>query len=175
MGSFDRVPDVFISYKRDERSEIAGIAARLTALRLKVWFDAEMRSGTTFDAEIDRQVRAAKAVLVCWSPGAVTSDWVRAEATIGRQREVLAAGIIKTCELPAPFNLVHADDLRAGIGPQNQEWTRLLQRIGDLVGRPGIAEYERIAEARDRAALGAWIAAHPQDPLVEEVVALLRA
>ncbi len=57
------------------------IARKLEELKLKVWFDAELRSGTSFDTEIDRQVRAAKCVLVCWSPGAVASDWVRGEAT----------------------------------------------------------------------------------------------
>jgi hypothetical protein len=168
-------PDVFISYKRDERSEVLAIARRLEALKLRVWFDAEMRSGTTFDSEIDRQVRAARAVLVCWSPGAVESDWVRGEATIGRQRGVLAAALLKPCDLPAPFNLVHTENLTGGIGPQNPEWLQLVERLGSLVGRPGLAAFEELENAADRNRYAAWIAAHSADPLLDAAVARLKA
>jgi len=174
LGEF-KPADVFISYKRQERSEIGAIAERLGELKLRVWFDADMRSGSAFDREIDRQVRAAKAVLVCWSPGAVESDWVRAESAIGRQRGVLAAALVKECDLPPPFNLVHADDLRAGIGPENQEWLNLLERIGVLVGRPGLAAYEAMGANPARAHLGEWIAMFPNDPLLETALARLRS
>lgn len=168
------VPDVFISYKRDERPQVAEIAQRLTALKLNVWFDAEMRSGTTFDAEIDRKVRAAKCVLVCWSPGAIASDWVRGEATIGRGRGVLCASMLLPCDLPAPFNLVHTNDLTSGIGAANPEWLSVLDSIGALIGRPGLADYERLEGTRDPAAYGAWIARYPHDPLAESAIARLK-
>jgi hypothetical protein len=167
-------PDVFISYKRDERAEVLAIAKRLEALKLRVWFDAEMKSGTTFDAEIDRQIRAAKAVLVCWSPGAVASDWVRGEATIGRQRGVLAAAMLKPCDLPAPFNLVHADNLTGGIGPRNPEWLRSVERIGMLAGRPGLAAYEALELTRDKQAYAAWIAQNSGDALLGQAVERLK-
>lgn len=172
----DNTPsDVFISYKRDERSEVLQIAERLRALKLKVWFDADLRSGTSFDSEIDRHIRRAKCVLACWSPGAVASDWVRGEATIGRERGVLAAAILKPCDLPAPFNLVHAEDLTVGIGPENRAWFRLLDRIGALVGRPGLGAYELAVASRDRGAIAAWMGEHPHDPLFDEASALLRS
>jgi hypothetical protein len=167
-------PDVFISYKRDERAEVLAIAKRLEALKLRVWFDAEMRSGTTFDTEINRQVRAAKVVLVCWSPGAVASDWVRGEATIGRERGVLAAVLLKPCDLPSPFNLVHADNLVAGIGPQNSEWLRAVERIGQLAGRPGLAAYEALELGREKNAYAAWIAQNSGDPLFDKAVERLK-
>lgn len=53
--------DVFISYKRDERALVHAIAERLKALKLSVWFDADIHSGKTFDAEIDRHVRRPSA------------------------------------------------------------------------------------------------------------------
>lgn len=161
--------DVFISYKRDERAEVEAIARAFEALKLKVWFDAELRSGTSFDQEIERQVRSARCVLVCWSPGAVASDWVRAEATIGRQRDVLAAVMLRPCDLPPPFNLVHAENLTSG--PAGEGWLRVLERVGGLTGRPGLAAF---ALALDGAALGAWIAANGRDPLVDIAIARLR-
>ena len=168
-------PDVFISDRRDERTDVLQIAERLRALKLTVWFDADLRSGTSFDSEIDWNIRRAKCVLVCWSPGAATSDWVRGEATIGREREVLAAAMLKPCSLPAPFNLVHAEDLASGVGPENRAWFRLLDRIGALVGRPGLGAYERAVAAQDRGAIAAWMGEHPHDALFDEATALLKS
>jgi hypothetical protein len=128
--------DVFISYKREERPQVERIAGALRALGLNVWFDERLSSGKSFDEEINHQVRTAKAVLVCWSPGAAASEWVRAEASIGRQRGVLTACCLERCELFPPFNLVHAEDLSTGrLDAANPAWAKLLDRIGDLVGR----------------------------------------
>ena len=168
-------PDVFISYKRDERPQVEDIAKRLEDLNVSVWFDAELNSGLSFDAEIDRNIREAKCVLVCWSPGAVASEWVRGEATIGRQRGVLAASMLKPSDLPAPFNLIHAEDLTAGSHAQNPAWLKLLGRIGELIGRPGLAGFAALSESRDKAAISAWLAEHPHDPLFDRAVAMLKA
>jgi hypothetical protein len=129
--------DVFISYKRDDRPQVEGIAAALRGLGLNVWFDERLSPGKSFDEEINHHARAAKVVLVCWSPGAAASEWVRAEASIGRQRGVLTACFLAPCELFPPFNLVHAEDLSSGrFEPSNPAWSKLLERIGQLTGRP---------------------------------------
>lgn len=155
-------PDIFISYKREERPRVEAIAEALRALKFKIWFDTRLTSGKAFDDEINQQVRAAKAVLVCWSPGAIASEWVRAEATIGRQRGVLCACVLEPCELTPPFNLVHAEDLSAGpLTAANPAWIKLVEQLGALVGRPGIGEFV----SADAAGAKAWRAAHPNDPL----------
>jgi hypothetical protein len=136
--------DVFISYKREERAAIERIAERLTGLGLDVWFDTKLASGESFDEEINREVRAAKCVLVCWTPGAIQSDWVRAEASIGRGRDVLAAVFLKPTELYPPFNLVHAEDLSDWQGEDlHLGWLNTLARIGTLCERPDIVERAR--------------------------------
>ncbi|MEM9738266.1 MAG: toll/interleukin-1 receptor domain-containing protein [Pseudomonadota bacterium] len=167
-------PDVFISYKRDERPEVEEIARRLKDLDVSVWFDAELNSGLSFDAEIDRNIREAKCVLVCWSPGAVSSEWVRGEATIGRQRGVLAASMLKPSDLPAPFNLIHAEDLTVGSSVENPGWLNLLGRIGDLIGRPGLARFAAFSVSGDKSAIAAWLAEHPNDPLFDRAVNMLK-
>lgn len=158
--------DVFISYKRDDRDDVLKIARALESLELKVWYDAELRSGASFDAEIDYHVRSAKCVLVCWSPGAAASEWVRAEASIGRERGVLAAAFLSDCSLPAPFNLIHADDLRQGVSARNPAWISLLRRIGALTKRDNLADYA-IAAASGEAALAEWKRLNPSDPLAK--------
>lgn len=128
--------DVFISYKREERPAVERIATLLRDAGLTVWFDARLPSGQSFDEEINRELRAAKAVLVCWSPAAIASDWVRAEATIGRERDVLVAVMLTPTQLYPPFNLVHANDLTEWDGSETAPgWLAALARIGTLTGR----------------------------------------
>lgn len=165
--------DIFISYKREERARVEAIAEALRDLKLSVWFDARLQTGHSFDDEINREVRAAKCVLVCWSPGAVASEWVRAEAAIGRQRGVLAACFLEPCELYPPFNLVHAEDLSYGaFDGANPAWAKIVDQIGRLAGRPGLGAY--VGLGADRAAQGLWLAENPNDPLADVLMARLR-
>lgn len=129
--------DVFISYKRDQRPQVEKIAERLQELGLTVWFDAWLESGTSFDEEINQEVRSAKAVLVCWTASAVGSRWVRAEALIGLERGVLTAASLEPVELMPPFNLIHAEDLAGWQGNVTHlNWCRLVDRIKKFVHSP---------------------------------------
>jgi hypothetical protein len=133
--------DVFISYKREERAQVERIAERLRGLGLSVWFDARLPSGESFDEEINRELHAAKCVLVCWSPGAVQSQWVRAEAAIGRDRDVLAAVTLAPTTLYPPFNLIHSVDLSNWDGADlHPGWLGVIGRVGALTDRPDLVE-----------------------------------
>ena len=83
--------DVFVSYKQEEREAVQIIASTLADLKLVIWFDTKLRAGGSFDEEIAAALRAANAVLVCWTPAAIQSEWVRAEATDGLNKNRLAA------------------------------------------------------------------------------------
>ncbi|MEJ0060834.1 MAG: toll/interleukin-1 receptor domain-containing protein [Terricaulis sp.] len=138
--------DVFISYTRDERARCVLIADRLKALGLDVWFDANLTSGTSFDREIEDRVRAAKAVVVLWSPKAVQSNWVRSEATIGQQRDVLVSVEIVPCTLPIAFTNTHTEYLHSPkFGPDDPVWTNILARIAQLTRHPGLARFRDLA------------------------------
>jgi hypothetical protein len=170
--------DVFISYKQEEREAVQIIASTLIDLKVSVWFDTRLRAGASFDEEIAAALDAAKAVLVCWTPAAIQSEWVRGEATQGMQRERLAACILQPTNLIPPFNLTHAENLCAWAGQDDDPaWLKLLERIGELTGRPGLTTYTKVmrvgASAQD---LKAWATGNGADPLVETVwsrVALL--
>lgn len=136
--------DVFISYRRDQREQVLIIADRLQDLGLSVWFDARLEAGSSFDEEINREVRSAKAVLVCWSPEAMQSRWVRAEASIGLERDVLIAAFLHPAELMPPYNLVHAANLEGWSGAHDDpQWGQVLSRIGRLVDKPDLADIAR--------------------------------
>ena len=56
--------DVFISYSRARSVEAAELAAELADLGYDVWWDPSLLPTGSFGAEIDRQLDAAKAVIV---------------------------------------------------------------------------------------------------------------
>ena len=173
--------DVFLSYKRDERAAVETIASRLRDLGLTVWFDASMSAGETFNAEIDREARAAKAILVCWSPAARQSEWVNAEAMIGFEQKKLAACYVAGPDrfsAPTPFNTTHAEDLRVWLtapSVTHPGWKGVLRRLGKLCGRADVKEFGALDTLAPTSVLRRWILAHNSSPLLLTVDELLRA
>jgi cytochrome c len=172
--------DVFISYKREERQAIDKIASTLRSLGFSVWFDASMSAGDTFSDEIDREARAAHAILVCWSPTARDSRWVKAEAMLGFEQDKLAACYVKGPDgfsPPTPFNASHAEDLRTWLAAPNDThagWKSVLRRIGKLTGRADIESWGALDAQASAVELRAWLATHASSPLFLIVDELLR-
>ena len=157
--------DVFISYKRDERSQASGIARRLRKLGLDVWLDEKIATGTQFDAEIESALRVAKAILVLWSPGSVRSEWVRNETAFGVQQGNLVAIMLSPCELPLAFRSVQYEPIfDKSFKDDHPGWIKVLERIKDLASkRPEIEQKERRQRisrkiGRSFKWLGTWVA-----------------
>mgnify|MGYP000078048660 CR=1 FL=1 len=172
--------DVFISYKREERQAVERLAQELRLLGIDVWFDASLNAGEAFSDEIDREARAAKAILVCWSPAARASDWVKAEALIGFTNKKLAACYAAGpdgFDPPAPFNATHAEDMRAWLAAPSHThagWKSVLRRVGKLCGREDIESYGALDVQAPAAALRSWLTQHEASPLFMAVDELLR-
>lgn len=163
--------DVFISYQRAEREAVQIIANKLVELRVSIWFDAKLRPGGSFDEEIATAIKEAKAVLTCWTPAALASEWVRGEATMARQDDRLVACFLEPTTLIPPFNLTHAEDLSAWAGQEdNPAWIKLLERIGGLIGRPGLAGFYAVMRPEATVdEIKAWADANGADPLADVV------
>lgn len=135
--------DVFISYKRDERRRAEDIAHRLRALGLEVWLDAHIASGRSFVAEIESALGAAKSVLVLWTTGSVSSEWVRNEASTAKDRGTLVALMLEPCELPIEFRAVQYEPLFEKSFPDDHpSWVKVVERIKDLAGKRDAVERE---------------------------------
>ncbi len=129
--------DVFVSHSRSDRPKVEPIVAALRGLGLEVWFDVELAAGASFAEEISRKVQRAKAVLVLWSLRSVESEWVRAEALVGRDRDVLVPAFLEVIDLPPPWNTSHTEDLSRWKGDQSDPaWQKIVTRIAQLTGRP---------------------------------------
>lgn len=100
-----------------------------------MWWDAALRSGQTFDEIIEQELRAAKAVVVLWSPRSVASRWVRAEATLADRNNKLVPVIIESCTLPIIFELTQAANLARWNGDASDaNWQLLISDLRRLIG-----------------------------------------
>lgn len=139
-------PDIFISYCRQDRASARLFAESFGEEGFDVWWDAVMHSGETFDEVIERNLRAAKAVVVIWSPRSVSSRWVRAEATQADRANKLVPVKIEACELPIIFELTHTADLADWQGDRSDSnWQSLVSDLRRLVG-PAKEKAEPVAE-----------------------------
>ena len=126
--------DVFISYSREDRAAARHFAKCLAGEGLSVWWDAALHSGETFDEVIERELKAASAAVVLWSPRSVTSRWVRAEATLADRHRKLVPVIIESCDRPIIFELSHTTDLADWTGdPADTRWKNLVEDVRRLV------------------------------------------
>jgi len=83
-------PDVFLSYKAEDRRLLAPLVGALEAEGLTVWWDARIGAGSNWQKEIEQHLEAAKCVIVAWSKRSVGDDghFVRDEARRAQRRNV---------------------------------------------------------------------------------------
>jgi len=168
--------DVFISYKQEERERMRPIAEALRALQLDVWFDARLQPDRAFTEEIRQEMEHCRAQLVCWSPAAMRSEWVRGEAEIARQRGVLISVVIEPTTLDPPFNMHHAENLTGWAGTwSNEGWLKVVDAIGRKVGRPGLRELALLQDSLDSDRWQKWAERYPADPCAEDAWAKAEA
>jgi tetratricopeptide (TPR) repeat protein len=104
------VADIFISYSVQHadltRELVAVIESRFG--EGSVWWDQNLRAGDQFNPEITRTLDDAKAVVVVWTKGAVSSNWVYAEAVrAANQHKIVTvrATDLEQNRIPLPFTV----------------------------------------------------------------------
>ncbi|MEJ2322510.1 MAG: TIR domain-containing protein [Gammaproteobacteria bacterium] len=129
--------DIFISYSREDRPKAKLIAEELERRGWSVWWDRMIPAGQVFDDVIEREISAAKCIVVLWSSHSVGSRWVRSEASEGADRHILVPVLVEDVPIPLAFKRIQTADLtqwRDGVLPASFE--RLLADISAL---PGLA------------------------------------
>ena len=125
--------DVFVSYASEDRGRIAPLIDAIEAQGLSVWWDRRIGMGSSFDREIERELDAAKCVVVVWSAQSVDSDWVRIEAQEGYERNILVPLRIDDVRPPLAFRRSQTADL-VGWPAAAAELEPLLEAIATKVG-----------------------------------------
>lgn len=166
--------DIFLSYARTDRPAARLFAESLAAEEFRVWWDASLHSGETFDEVIEQKLRDAKAVVVLWSPRSVASRWVRAEATLADRRNKLVPAIIEACDRPIAFELTHTTELADWEGDRSDlRWRSFVEDLkrlthADLEEQP--EEALPTANAARAPSTGQSAPRHPLRPGSEQVI-----
>lgn len=168
------VTDIFLSYARQDRASARIFAECLGEEGFRVWWDASLHSGETFDEVIEQRLRDAKAVVVLWSPRSVASRWVRAEATLADRRNKLVPAIIEPCDRPIVFELTHTSELSEWQGdrsdPRWRTFVEDLNRLVRAVPEHVAPETQAPKTAPAPAAAQAPAGRHPLRPGSDEVI-----
>ncbi len=144
----DGMAEIFISYKSERRAAAEHFAEVLRRCGYTVWFDYELVKGKDFAAQIEGQIRKAKALVALWCSLSVNSRWVREEVYLAHDLGILLPAKIEPCEIPFGFRLADTIDLTAWDGsPRSRALDPLLDAVEKQVGREAynrkaLAQYE---------------------------------
>ena len=95
--------DVFISYAREDRARAELLADQIEAVGLSVWWDRDLLPMEEWDEALERELTAAKAVVVVWTPESVGNDNVCEEAHEARNLGTIAPVLFGACRPPLFF------------------------------------------------------------------------
>ncbi|MEO1475576.1 MAG: toll/interleukin-1 receptor domain-containing protein [Pseudomonadota bacterium] len=170
-GGDDMAYDVFLAYAQADRDMAALVARRLRALKFKVRF-SKREEDPTFDDKDARDALKSQSMLVIWSEAALTSDWVRAAASIGHSRP---GTLIQTVlDDTVPYEPFQADKRYplAGFTSRTtvEGWYNTVEELGRRDGRRDLRAWIDIPK-KDEDAKTAWLEAHPTDPLARHAEA----
>ena len=141
--------DVFVSYKREDTVRVSKLVAALRSAGLEVWWDQDIEPSEPWEATIERALREAKAVIVCWSPDAVASENVRAEARRARDHGRLIQIFVRPCEPPLFFGERQGVDLSSWRGnPDDERIARLVQSVRKVAAGERVEQGDRPRRAR---------------------------
>ena len=130
------MPDVFISYNREDRDTAREVATGLEAEGFSVWYDAALRAGEYYEEVTETNLRSAGAVVVLWSKRSTSSKWVRAEATVGERSSTLVPALIEECDRPVRFELLQTADLTRWHGDRNDaNWRDFVNDVRAAITR----------------------------------------
>jgi adenylate cyclase len=129
--------DIFVSYSRQDRAQVAPLVAALEAEGWSIWWDPEIAPGEEFDELISRELDAARSLIVVWTAASVDSRWVRGEARDAADRGVLVPVRLDNSRLPIDFRAVHTTDLDGWRGdPQSPAFQGLRKALESKLGAP---------------------------------------
>ena len=142
--------DIFLSYSRQDKPLVAPIVAALEAKGWDVWWDMALIPGEEFDNVTAASLERARAVVVVWTPTSVASRWVRGEARVGADRNVLVPVRFEGAQLPIDLRAIQTTDFDDWDGdPQSTPFQTLQQSLLAMLGAPAKAGAPCVGRAKE--------------------------
>ena len=128
--------EVFISYHSSQRAYATQLRDALQKLGFDPWLDANINARTRWNDEIKTQLANAKCIVVLWSHYAVSSEWVRHEASTAVARDCYIPCRIESVLIEGPLNDFQSIDLVGWDGSSGTaRFPDLVSAIEKCVGR----------------------------------------
>ncbi len=130
--------DIFISYKREDKHLAEDTISRLQDAGYSVWYDERINPQSSWDETIEREIAAAKAVIILWTERSVASEWVRSEADYAKEHGKMIPVTLEACSLPLAYRRTQTADLSSWDGnPADLTWQKVLEWVRGLVSGTG--------------------------------------
>lgn len=107
---------IFLSYSREDGAKAKSLAEALKKVGHEVWWDRHIQGGSEFSGEIEAALNKAQVVLVLWSRASVGSEWVRDEASEGRDSGRLLPVALDDSKAPLGFRQRQSIDMSGWSG-----------------------------------------------------------
>ncbi len=126
--------DIFVSYATEDRERVRKLVSKLEEHGWQIWWDREIKTGKSFEDEIEKAIDTARCILVVWSYASVESEWVRTEAREGLDRNILIPITIDDVRPPLAYRRLQTNYL-PGFPDSNyeDEFSRLTSSINGLL------------------------------------------
>ena len=139
----DGQPTVFFSYSRADQEAALPIIRAIQDAGYDLWWDGMLEAGSKYLEKTESVLNNAKAIIVLWSATSVTSNWVRDEAMVGRDKERMIPLSLDGTEPPLGFRQYQVTHFQnwnqRADGP---EMDALLRRLAKVHNRPMPARHK---------------------------------
>jgi hypothetical protein len=127
--------DIFICYSKTDRAIATRLGQRLQDEGWSVFMDVQTNVGKRWHKEIEKELQAARAVVVLWSARSRESDFVLDEAHDAAERGIIFPARIDEVIIPYGFRQFQTPDLIGwdGLG-YREEWQRIVAGLHKHLG-----------------------------------------
>jgi hypothetical protein len=129
------MPDIFLSYAREDRARAKKLAEALESYGWEVWWDEDIPAGDFFDRAIEQILPQSTCIVVLWSSRSVDSDFVRSEARWAAKHRRLVPIFIDAVDLPIEFSSHQALDLVGWPNDRSDGFDRLISSLRERIGK----------------------------------------
>ena len=124
---------VFLSYQKQDRELAKRVVKALGRHGITTWWDDALSPKESWDRTIEREIAAARHVLVLWTNNSIESDWVRIEATYGKtsRPSKLVQARFDQCAVPMAFTMIQHVDLDRRNPAKGQGWDKIIRWLNE--------------------------------------------
>lgn len=123
--------EVFVSYAHQDKDRVTDLVASLERSSVRVWWDADLPHGKSWDDQIERALENASTIVVVWSRQAVASENVKDEAHYALEERKALPVRIEDVQLPYRWRRLQYVDLMARPVERNEKWAEVVAALRD--------------------------------------------